>query len=97
VRDDSIGGAPSAGSGLVGLRDRLAVLDGHLGAGCTSSSDRGTRSAVRSSVSPCGSAACMLNRMSAIRITIARISTPDGALAREATAPHRLRHDEKDR
>jgi hypothetical protein len=39
----------------------------------------------------------MLNRMSAIRTTIARISTPDGALAREATAPHRLRHDEKDR
>jgi signal transduction histidine kinase len=30
VRDDGIGGARSAGSGLVGLRDRLAVLDGHL-------------------------------------------------------------------
>jgi signal transduction histidine kinase len=30
VRDDGIGGARPAGSGLVGLRDRLAVLDGHL-------------------------------------------------------------------
>jgi hypothetical protein len=39
----------------------------------------------------------MLNRMSAICTTIARIPTPDGALAREATARHRLRHDENDR
>jgi hypothetical protein len=33
--------------------------------------------------------------MSVIRITIARIPTPDGAFAREATARHRLRSDEK--
>jgi signal transduction histidine kinase len=31
VRDDGVGGAdPSAGSGLQGLRDRLAALDGTL-------------------------------------------------------------------
>jgi signal transduction histidine kinase len=30
VRDDGIGGARPDGSGLVGLADRLAVLDGHL-------------------------------------------------------------------
>jgi len=30
VRDDGVGGARSEGSGLVGLRDRLAVLDGRL-------------------------------------------------------------------
>jgi PAS domain S-box-containing protein len=30
VRDDGVGGARFDGSGLVGLRDRLAVLDGHL-------------------------------------------------------------------
>ena len=30
VRDDGVGGARPDGSGLVGLRDRLAVLDGHL-------------------------------------------------------------------
>ena len=30
VRDDGIGGARSDGSGLLGLRDRLAVLDGEL-------------------------------------------------------------------
>jgi signal transduction histidine kinase len=30
VRDDGVGGARSDGSGLVGLRDRLAVLDGVL-------------------------------------------------------------------
>jgi hypothetical protein len=34
--------------------------------------------------------------MSVIRITIARVPIPDGAFAREATAPHRLRYDEKD-
>ena len=30
VRDDGVGGAEPDGSGLVGLRDRLAVFDGHL-------------------------------------------------------------------
>jgi signal transduction histidine kinase len=30
VRDDGIGGARSDGSGLLGLTDRLAVLDGRL-------------------------------------------------------------------
>ena len=30
VRDDGVGGARPDGGGLVGLRDRLAVLDGHL-------------------------------------------------------------------
>ena len=30
VRDDGVGGARLDGSGLVGLRDRLAVLDGRL-------------------------------------------------------------------
>jgi signal transduction histidine kinase len=30
VRDDGIGGAQADGSGLVGLGDRLAVLDGRL-------------------------------------------------------------------
>ena len=30
VRDDGVGGARSDGSGLLGLRDRLAVLDGEL-------------------------------------------------------------------
>ena len=30
VRDDGVGGAQVDGSGLVGLRDRLAVLDGRL-------------------------------------------------------------------
>jgi signal transduction histidine kinase len=30
VRDDGIGGARPDGSGLVGLADRLAVLDGQL-------------------------------------------------------------------
>jgi signal transduction histidine kinase len=30
VRDDGVGGARSEGSGLVGLRDRLAVVDGRL-------------------------------------------------------------------
>jgi signal transduction histidine kinase len=30
VRDDGIGGARPEGTGLVGLADRLAVLDGHL-------------------------------------------------------------------
>jgi PAS domain S-box-containing protein len=30
VRDDGIGGARSEGSGLLGLADRLAALDGHL-------------------------------------------------------------------
>jgi signal transduction histidine kinase len=30
ARDDGLGGARSSGSGLVGLRDRLAVLDGRL-------------------------------------------------------------------
>jgi signal transduction histidine kinase/ketosteroid isomerase-like protein len=30
VRDDGVGGARSEGSGLVGLRDRLAALDGRL-------------------------------------------------------------------
>jgi signal transduction histidine kinase len=30
VRDDGIGGAPPDGSGLLGLADRLAVLDGQL-------------------------------------------------------------------
>jgi signal transduction histidine kinase len=30
VRDDGVGGARPDGSGLVGLRDRLAVLDGRL-------------------------------------------------------------------
>jgi signal transduction histidine kinase len=30
VRDDGVGGAQPAGSGLVGLEDRLAVLDGQL-------------------------------------------------------------------
>jgi signal transduction histidine kinase len=30
VRDDGVGGARPDGSGLLGLRDRLAVLDGHL-------------------------------------------------------------------
>jgi GAF domain-containing protein/ketosteroid isomerase-like protein len=33
VRDDGVGGARSEGSGLVGLRDRLAVLDGRLRVG----------------------------------------------------------------
>jgi signal transduction histidine kinase len=31
VRDDGVGGARPAGSGLLGLADRLAVLDGRLG------------------------------------------------------------------
>jgi signal transduction histidine kinase len=31
VRDDGIGGARPEGSGLVGLADRLAALDGQLG------------------------------------------------------------------
>jgi signal transduction histidine kinase len=30
VRDDGVGGARPDGSGLLGLRDRLAVLDGRL-------------------------------------------------------------------
>jgi signal transduction histidine kinase len=30
VRDDGVGGARPDGSGLVGLADRLAVLDGQL-------------------------------------------------------------------
>ena len=30
VRDDGIGGAQPQGSGLVGLSDRLAALDGRL-------------------------------------------------------------------
>jgi signal transduction histidine kinase len=30
VRDDGVGGAQVGGSGLLGLADRLAVLDGHL-------------------------------------------------------------------
>ena len=30
VRDDGVGGARPNGSGLVGLRDRLAALDGRL-------------------------------------------------------------------
>jgi signal transduction histidine kinase len=30
VRDDGVGGARAGGSGLVGLADRLAVLDGRL-------------------------------------------------------------------
>ena len=30
VRDDGIGGARREGSGLLGLRDRLAALDGRL-------------------------------------------------------------------
>jgi signal transduction histidine kinase len=30
VRDDGIGGAQPAGSGLVGLADRLAAIDGEL-------------------------------------------------------------------
>jgi signal transduction histidine kinase len=30
VRDDGVGGARSGGSGLLGLADRLAVLDGRL-------------------------------------------------------------------
>ena len=30
VRDDGVGGARPNGSGLVGLADRLAVLDGRL-------------------------------------------------------------------
>ncbi|MCW2984402.1 MAG: histidine kinase [Conexibacter sp.] len=30
VRDDGVGGARADGTGLLGLRDRLAVLDGHL-------------------------------------------------------------------
>jgi signal transduction histidine kinase len=30
VRDDGIGGAATDGDGLVGLEDRLAVLDGRL-------------------------------------------------------------------
>jgi signal transduction histidine kinase len=30
VRDDGVGGALPDGSGLLGLRDRLAVLDGRL-------------------------------------------------------------------
>jgi signal transduction histidine kinase len=40
VRDDGVGGAQSAGHGLVGLEDRLAVLDGRLRV--ESSADRGT-------------------------------------------------------
>jgi hypothetical protein len=35
--------------------------------------------------------------MSVIRTTIARIPIPDSALAREATARHRHRYDEKHR
>jgi glucose-6-phosphate-specific signal transduction histidine kinase len=31
VRDDGIGGARAEGTGLLGLRDRLAALDGRLG------------------------------------------------------------------
>ena len=30
VRDDGVGGASPSGTGLVGLADRLAVLDGRL-------------------------------------------------------------------
>jgi signal transduction histidine kinase len=30
VRDDGLGGARPDGAGLLGLRDRLAVLDGQL-------------------------------------------------------------------
>jgi signal transduction histidine kinase len=30
MRDDGVGGVWPDGSGLVGLADRLAVLDGHL-------------------------------------------------------------------
>jgi signal transduction histidine kinase len=30
VRDDGVGGVRPDGSGLAGLADRLAVLDGHL-------------------------------------------------------------------
>jgi len=30
VRDDGVGGARADGTGLVGLADRLAVLDGRL-------------------------------------------------------------------
>jgi hypothetical protein len=30
IPDDGVGGVRVDGSGLVGLRDRLAVLDGHL-------------------------------------------------------------------
>jgi signal transduction histidine kinase len=40
VRDDGVGGAQSAGHGLVGLEDRLAVLDGRLRV--ESSADGGT-------------------------------------------------------
>jgi signal transduction histidine kinase len=40
VRDDGIGGARPDGSGLLGLRDRLAVLDGQLRV--ESSADGGT-------------------------------------------------------
>ena len=31
VRDDGVGGARADGSGLIGLTDRLAALDGELG------------------------------------------------------------------
>ena len=42
VSDDGCGGAdPSAGTGLRGLRDRVAALDGTLGV--DSPTDRGTR------------------------------------------------------
>jgi signal transduction histidine kinase len=41
VRDDGVGGVRSDGSGLVGLRDRLAVLDGALRV--DSRADSGTR------------------------------------------------------
>jgi signal transduction histidine kinase len=34
VRDDGVGGARPDGSGLVGLADRLAVLDGRLRVEC---------------------------------------------------------------
>ena len=40
VRDDGVGGARSDGSGLLGLADRLAALDGTLRV--DSSADRGT-------------------------------------------------------
>jgi signal transduction histidine kinase len=41
VRDDGVGGASPAGTGLVGLADRLAVLDGRLEV--DSPPDAGTR------------------------------------------------------
>lgn len=50
VRDDGVGGADPAGSGLRGLADRAAALDGHL----TVSSAAGAGTIVRAQV-PCAS------------------------------------------